>query len=57
MLKYIAVSTAFRFGLAIARTTSIADLRMLIERVKPVTTDLELIRVGCDGDGGYLVNG
>lgn len=55
MLKYLAVSTAFRFGLAIAKTTPMDDLGMLIRRLKPVTTDHELIRVGCDGDGGYLV--
>ena len=55
MLKYLAVSTMFRFGLAIAKTTPMKDLRLLIGRLNPVTTEHELIRVGCDGDGGYLV--
>lgn len=55
MLKYIAVSTAFRFGFAIAKTTPMHDLRALIGRLSPVTTEHDLIRVGCDADGGYLV--
>jgi hypothetical protein len=55
VLKYLAVSTAFRFGLAIAKTTPMEDLRALIRRLSPVTTEHELIRLGCDGDGGYLV--
>jgi hypothetical protein len=55
MLKYLAVSTAFKFRVAIAKTTSMDDLRSLVARWNPVTTEHALIRIGCDGDGGYLV--
>src|SRR4029078_8659487 len=54
-LKYLAVSTAFRCRVAIAKTTSMDDLRSLVARWHPVATEHGLIRVGCDGDGGYLV--
>ena len=55
MLNYFAVSTAYRFGFAIAKTTPMHDLRSLVRRLHPVATEHALIRVGCAGDGGYLV--
>lgn len=41
------------FGLT--RRTSDAELRGLIQRLRPVDCGRELIRIGARGDGGYLV--
>lgn len=35
--------------------TSPADVRALVRRLRPVVTDRPLVRLGPDGDGGYLV--
>jgi len=43
------------FGISITKLTAENDLKILIEKLRPVTTDLDLIRLGPDGDGGYLV--
>ena len=37
------------------RPTPVARLRALIEKLSPVTCGKELIRLGDDGDGGYLL--
>jgi hypothetical protein len=42
-------------GISLQRSVSPKALRSLIERLKPVTTDRGLIRIGGDSDGGYLV--
>ena len=55
MLKYFAVSTAFRLGISIAKMTPTDEVSGLLRQLYPVTTEHELIRLGCDGDGGYLV--
>jgi len=54
-LKTLVVSTGFKLGLSIAKMTPIEDVEALLRRIHPVTTEHELIRIGCDGDGGYLV--
>ena len=41
-------------GPALAQTEP-ADLRALVRRLRPVVTDRPLVRLGPDGDGGYLV--
>ena len=43
------------FGMHITRVTSSHDLKGLIKKLRPVSTDHELIRVGPRGDGGYLL--
>jgi hypothetical protein len=55
MLKHFAVSTAFRCGFSIAKMTSSEDVKALLRRLHPVTTEHELTRIGCSGDGGYLI--
>jgi hypothetical protein len=55
MLKYFAVSTAFKLGFSIAKMTPNEDVKALLQQLHPMTTEHELIRIGCAGDGGYLV--
>lgn len=40
---------------SIVPTTSPDALREFLKMVRPVTTNHPLVRLGCDGDGGYLV--
>jgi Methyltransferase FkbM domain len=54
-IKYSAVSIAYRFGLAIAKPTDTTAIAQFARRMAPVETDHPLVRLGCDGDGGYLV--
>jgi hypothetical protein len=42
-------------GLHVVERTERCDLAALLERLRPVETGLELIRLGPAGDGGYLV--
>jgi len=42
-------------GLHIADRTSAADVQQLIRSLRPVGAKQELIRLGPDGDGGYLI--
>src|SRR6185312_7257908 len=55
MLKHTAVSTAFKFGISIAKMTPNDEVRAFLRRLYPVSTGHELVRLGCAGDGGYLV--
>ena len=48
-------ASARRFGYDLVPVTPPDKLRSLLSRLRPVTTDVPLIRVGPDGDGGYLV--
>ena len=42
-------------GVYVARTTSSGEVRRIVELLKPVDCGIELIRVGGDNDGGYLL--
>ena len=42
-------------GVQVTRTADTARVRSLIEACRPVATDVPLVRVGPDADGGYLV--
>jgi hypothetical protein len=44
-----------RHGLIVTKTIDAASLKELISWLRPKETGIELIRVGGDGDGGYLV--
>jgi len=44
-----------RHGLIVTKTIDADSLKELISRLRPKETGIELIRVGGDGDGGYLV--
>jgi len=48
-------SLLLRGGRRICKTTDIIRLKNLIASLRPVTTNHELIRIGGDGDGGYLI--
>lgn len=54
-MKYFAVSTAFKLGFSIAKMSSNDDVKTLLRRLQPMATEHELARLGCAGDGGYLV--
>jgi hypothetical protein len=43
------------FDLRISKATSNSDLENLISRMHPVKTDKDLIRIGSEKDGGYLI--
>ncbi len=52
------LSNTLRIGRGIARVSKVTSKDQLLdffERVKPVKTNFELIRVGALGDGGYLL--
>ena len=53
--KSLIQNMAGRAGLSIRRQLDAADFMPLFAAMKPVETDLPLIRIGGDGDGGYLV--
>ncbi len=42
-------------GFSVARCVDVDRVERLINRLHPITTDKELIRLGSMGDGGYLV--
>jgi len=50
-LKALALSN----GMILSRTTEPAKLVRFLEAVKPTKTNSNLVRIGGDGDGGYLV--
>ncbi len=51
----IARTSVFKLGFNLTRQTSSADVLGLISRLRPQDCGKELIRVGGNGDGGYLV--
>ena len=54
-MKYTALNILATFGIAVTRCVDVQLVRRLIERLHPVVTDKKLIRIGGEGDGGYLV--
>ena len=55
IIKKIAHQMLLRRQRSIAPTTSPSLLHDFFKMVQPVATNHPLIRLGCDGDGGYLV--
>jgi hypothetical protein len=51
----IARTTVFKIGFNLTRQTSSADVLDLVGRLRPLDCGKELIRIGGEGDGGYLV--
>lgn len=45
----------FALGLNVTRQTAPADVRRLIQKLRPQDCGVELIRIGGDADGGYLL--
>jgi hypothetical protein len=54
-LKAIGVRLAARLGWHSAPRTPLASLRALLRALRPLEPGIELIRIGPDNDGGYLV--
>jgi hypothetical protein len=55
VLKKIAVDILATLGISVSRCVDVQLVRCLIKRLHPVTTDKKLVRIGGEGDGGYLV--
>lgn len=43
------------FGFHLADQTQISELKKLLKKLHPINTDIELVRIGGDSDGGYLL--
>lgn len=54
-MKRTVAAIADAFGVSVGRTADTAQVRALVERLHPITTDRKLVRIGGDRDGGYLV--
>ena len=59
-MKHAFVKTAFvsaclTAGISVAKQTEREEVQKLISRAHPLTTELPLVRLGANGDGGYLV--
>lgn len=54
-MKSLLQNMALSRGYTLAGASSLKDVRDLIERLHPVAPSKPLIRLGPDGDGGYLV--
>jgi hypothetical protein len=54
-MKMLVIRMLAKLGISVARCVDVQFVRHLIERMRPVSTDKGLIRIGGDGDGGYLV--
>ena len=48
-------SFAIKDGLYICKTTCVDQLVEFFSKIQPITTNYELIRLGGDSDGGYLI--
>lgn len=55
MLTQFAKSAVFKLGLTPNRAVSIEQMRGLLARLQPQQSRFPLIRIGGEGDGGYLV--
>lgn len=51
----LARTGVFKLGFNITIQTSVAEVRALIRKLRPLDCGKELIRIGGNGDGGYLV--
>jgi hypothetical protein len=54
-MKYAFVTACLNMGISVAMQTDKTAVRALLARLHPVVTEHPLIRLGCHGDGGYLV--
>lgn len=55
MLVRLVLKLLRSFGINVERTTTKNRLVEILSFIKPVATQIELIRVGGSGDGGYLI--
>lgn len=54
-LKSAIKALLLSYNICISKTTPYSDIVALLSSLKPIKTNHELIRVGGDGDGGYLI--
>ena len=54
-MKHAFVTACLNVGISVAMQTDKAAVLELVARLHPLVTDHPLIRLGCSGDGGYLV--
>lgn len=54
-MKELVIKIVAALGISVSRSVDIERVRRLIQRLRPVLTDKELIRVGGEGDGGYVI--
>jgi hypothetical protein len=54
-MKHAFETACLNVGISVAMQTDKAAVRELVARLHPLVTDHPLIRLGCSGDGGYLV--
>jgi len=54
-LRTLVAAIASRLGYFASKRTSLADLRRVVELLRPVDAGHRLVRIGGDGDGGYLL--
>jgi hypothetical protein len=54
-MKHAIITASLNAGLALGKQSELASVHRLIEQIRPLTTDRPLIRVGSEGDGGYLI--
>lgn len=55
MIRSLSKRWLRRVGLWVAQSTPEAELLRLIQRLRPMRTEHPLVRLGAEGDGGYLV--
>lgn len=54
-MKYAFVTACLNMGISVAMRTDMTAVRALLALLHPLETEHPLIRLGCRGDGGYLV--
>ena len=48
-------AAAARFGWFASKRTALADMRRVVDLLRPVDAGHRLVRIGAEGDGGYLL--
>lgn len=54
-MKHLIKNIALLFNVHLTAVTPAKELKHLINRLRPVKTNFELVRIGPNGDGGYLL--
>lgn len=54
-IRTAVAALAARLGYFASRLTGPADMRRIVEALRPLDPGIPLVRIGADGDGGYLL--
>ena len=54
-MKELVLKWLFASGLNVTRHIELAEVRDFVRKLRPQECGMELIRIGTDGDGGYLI--